>query len=115
MSPEYPCPVCGFIVFDTPSGGYEICDVCDWEDDPVQLEYPCMRGGANGKSFAEAQIGILKKIPIEQRECCGYVRDPKWRPLREGEFKENTGPSGGREYFDAIPEDVKPYYWEADA
>jgi hypothetical protein len=46
---SYPCPACGFEVFDDAPGSYDLCPVCDWEDDGVQLRYPSMRGGANGR------------------------------------------------------------------
>jgi hypothetical protein len=60
-------------------------------------------------------MAVLARIPVEKSEHSGYVRAANWRPLRKGELKESTGPVGGRKYFEAIPEDVEPYYWEADA
>ena len=36
-------------------GAYEICDVCFWEDDPVQSADEFFRGGANSVSLKEAQ------------------------------------------------------------
>lgn len=36
---KYKCPCCGFYTFDEkPNGNYDICPVCFWEDDPIQLE-----------------------------------------------------------------------------
>ncbi|WP_343076170.1 CPCC family cysteine-rich protein [Natronoglycomyces albus] len=32
-----------------------ICLVCWWQDDPVQLRWPTLRGGANKPSLVEAQ------------------------------------------------------------
>lgn len=50
----FPCPCCG-----TPAlgevGGYEICDTCGWEDDPVQSRDPDFGGGANTMSLNEAR------------------------------------------------------------
>ena len=34
---------------------YEICDVCEWEDDPVQNEDPNYEGGANTLSLNQAR------------------------------------------------------------
>ncbi|MDQ2800416.1 MAG: hypothetical protein M3Y13_12345, partial [Armatimonadota bacterium] len=82
---KYPCPCCGFLVFDTPTGGYELCPLCDWEDDNVQLRYPGLRGGANGKSLWEAQQRVLVKIPITVQSKEGFVRDKRWRPLKAEE------------------------------
>jgi anaerobic ribonucleoside-triphosphate reductase len=36
-------------------GSYEICPVCNWEDDPVQEEDPSYGGGANVMSLNEAR------------------------------------------------------------
>lgn len=36
-------------------GEYEICDVCGWEDDPVQSADPDYVGGANKLSLKEAR------------------------------------------------------------
>jgi hypothetical protein len=50
----YPCPCCGSIVFAT-KGDYEVCDVCGWEDDPVQSTDPDYAGGANETSLNQAR------------------------------------------------------------
>ena len=49
-----PCPCCGAKVISEPDG-YEICDVCGWEDDPVQSADPNYAGGANKESLNEAR------------------------------------------------------------
>ncbi len=38
--PSFTCPCCGFITLHEDHHVYEICEVCDWEDDPVQFEFP---------------------------------------------------------------------------
>lgn len=48
------CPCCGARTISEP-GHYEICSVCNWEDDPLQRKDPEMRGGANSTSLAEAR------------------------------------------------------------
>lgn len=45
-----PCPCCGSRVITT-LGAYEICNVCGWEDDPVQSADPDYAGGANELSL----------------------------------------------------------------
>lgn len=32
---RYPCPCCGYRTLPAPSPSDEICDVCFWQDDPV--------------------------------------------------------------------------------
>ena len=48
------CPCCG-AEMDEPLEDYEICPVCKWENDPVQLEDPSFAGGANELSLLEAR------------------------------------------------------------
>lgn len=50
----HPCPCCGFRTLAEPErGSYQICGVCDWEDDGVQFHDPDYRGGANRASLNE--------------------------------------------------------------
>jgi uncharacterized Zn finger protein (UPF0148 family) len=49
------CPACGFRVFARGYGSYEVCPICDWEDDGVQLANPTSGGGANAESLADMQ------------------------------------------------------------
>lgn len=46
---RFPCPCCGHLVFKDAPGSDEICPVCFWQDDIVQLRWPDFGGGgANG-------------------------------------------------------------------
>ncbi|MDK9357365.1 MULTISPECIES: CPCC family cysteine-rich protein [Lelliottia] len=56
----YPCPRCGNKTIGE-IGNYEICPVCDWEDDPVQSSDPDFPGGANTLSLLEARKEFLLK------------------------------------------------------
>jgi hypothetical protein len=47
------CPVCGCSEME--NGDYSICDVCSWENDPVQLADAEYAGGANKVSLNEAR------------------------------------------------------------
>jgi hypothetical protein len=49
-----PCQCCGEPTISEPDG-YEICDVCGWEDDYVQNRDPDYAGGANQMSLKEAR------------------------------------------------------------
>jgi hypothetical protein len=83
---RFTCPSCGFETLHEPTGGtYDICKICGWEDDPVQLNYPGLCVGANKESLIECQKNILKVVPVETKEYKGYKRDAKWRPLKEEE------------------------------
>ncbi|MFA6294932.1 MAG: CPCC family cysteine-rich protein [Candidatus Paceibacterota bacterium] len=45
-----PCPCCRKNTI-TEKGSYEICDMCRWEDDPIQSADPDYVGGANKLSL----------------------------------------------------------------
>lgn len=83
------CPCCGFRTIDSESkGSYNICHVCFWEDDPIQLEDPDYESGANRMSLRQAQQNFLSfgacdkemlrnvRPPAKDEE-----RDENWKPL----------------------------------
>jgi len=49
------------------SGTYDICPVCFWEDDQVQLEDPIYAGGANNPSLLESRENFQRLGAIEGR------------------------------------------------
>ncbi len=93
-----PCPACGFLTVDEEFyGTYNICDICGWEDDGVQLANPACGVGANKESLIEAQAMVLPKHPLIESVTAGFKRDLHWRPLRpdeivlaEQEYKEKV-------------------------
>jgi hypothetical protein len=48
------CPVCGEYEFRLKSD-YDVCDVCGWENDGLQMAKPDYDGGANALSLNEAR------------------------------------------------------------
>jgi hypothetical protein len=113
----FPCPCCGYLSFDQPPGSYEICEICFWEDDELQLEYATtLAGGANRPTLHDAQRNFLKFGACEP-EMVGNVRspspsdirDPTWRlidPLRD-RF-ENWGDRNGTR---PLTRREALYYW----
>ena len=74
---KYKCPCCGYYTFDEESdGNYDICEICFWEDDPIQLKDPTYEGGANHVSLIQAQKNFLKFGACEY-EMIIHVRKPK--------------------------------------
>ncbi|WP_417379962.1 CPCC family cysteine-rich protein [Gimesia sp.] len=109
---NYPCPACGYEVFEEPPGSYDICGVCGWEDDHVQLRYPCMRGGANKQSLWEWQQMVLPTLSTEVGSGPDLQRCPDWRPLEEKDCQDiNNSPKSGVEYFESAASKNPPYYW----
>ena len=105
MHAPYPCPCCGFLVFEEPSGSFEICPLCGWEDDSVQLQAPGYAGGANAESLCEAQRRggwhLLRRDLFQ-----GYRRLAAWRPLSDAECARTiAAPMTGERA-------QSPYYWD---
>jgi hypothetical protein len=109
---KFPCPACGYLAFDEPTGSYDICGVCGWEDDPVQLRHPCLRGGANKPSLWEWQQTVLPTLSTETTSKLDLVRCADWRPLEEEDCHDTDEvPRSGIEYFESAGGDGPVYYW----
>src|SRR4051812_45725828 len=106
-SPEYPCPCCGYLTFDEPPGSYDICRVCGWEDDALQLEFATtLAGGANALTLFEAQ-----RSGVATHASCG--RDSTWRPidLTVDAFEDFHDPDASRAPRDGP---ASLYYWRPE-
>lgn len=84
----FPCVCCGHLTMGEPPGSYDICPVCFWEDDQVQLRWPDWAGGANRPSLIEAQANVAAFGACEQRFVARVKPprddeplDPNWRPI----------------------------------
>lgn len=60
------CPCCESRVI-TELGAYEICEACNWEDDPTQSADPTYAGGANRMSLVQARISWKERQAITSR------------------------------------------------
>src|SRR5258707_1871191 len=97
---KLPCACCGYLTLDDSAGSYEICHVCFWEDDPVQLLDPWYVGGANKVSLQEAQENFSKFGVSEKRfknnikgVLAGDIRDERWSPVAEADRTCVTTPA----------------------
>jgi len=55
MTQRCPCVCCGHLTLDDPPSSDQICPMCFWQDDAVQLRWPDFASGANPCSLREAQ------------------------------------------------------------
>jgi hypothetical protein len=108
----YPCPCCGYLVFEEGPGSYDICPVCGWEDDLVQLRFPEM-GGANRPLIAcQAAYASWREReghPLSPEEG-GFIQDPSWRPL-DPAVDNVERPVSGVAYGATYPDDRTVYYY----
>lgn len=111
---KFPCPCCGYRVFESGPGSQSICPVCFWEDDEMQLRWPLLEGCSNKVSLVEAQANYQLLGASEERfltrvrsaeEC--ECRSPCWRVI-----------DMSRDVFEATlesrrpwPEDRAVLYW----
>ena len=109
----YPCPCCGHLVFDGPPGSDDICMICFWEDDAMQLRWPRLAGTTNTVSLVQAQRNFAQFGASEER-FAGDVRAPTskelldegWRPIDERDRFEKPEESA------PWPDDrTRLYYW----
>src|ERR1051326_4566586 len=100
---KFTCPCCGYRTLRQSPGNWDICDICFWEDDPVQLLDPWYPGGANKVSLQEAQtnyaaIGVSEPRfkPNVKAVRPNDKRDPSWRPVAEADRHDGSRFSFGR-------------------
>ncbi|MHC1747461.1 MAG: CPCC family cysteine-rich protein [Cellulosilyticaceae bacterium] len=73
---KHRCPCCGYYTFsDKPNGTYDICPVCFWEDDYIQLHDPNFQGGANIVSLNQARQNYISFGACQKEMLC-HVRKP---------------------------------------
>ena len=116
---RFPCPCCGYRVFERPPGNHEKCPVCLGEDDLSQLRFPRMPGSANGVSLEQAQHNFIEFGTAERRHRGGgrepfdvESRDAAWRlldPARDNIEEPQRGISYGDSY--PLADTTVLYYW----
>lgn len=73
---KYACSCCGFFTLSNkPDNTFQLCPICYWEDDGVQLYDPTYEGGANRVSLNRAKVNFVRFGAVEER-FKGYVRSP---------------------------------------
>jgi hypothetical protein len=85
---KYTCPCCGYKTIYSKETFYDLCPVCFWETDPIQLADPHYKGGANRPSLVEAQqnfilFGACEKdvFPYVRMPLADEKKDKKWSPI----------------------------------
>ena len=109
---KLPCPACGFMTVPEGSyGTFNICEVCGWEDDALQLANPGCGGGANGASMVETQVAALALYPLGETEAGGFLRDRAWRPLNREEIAIAERERAERPWKNASIFSASATYW----
>lgn len=73
---KFLCPCCGYYTLEKKANNtFQICPVCYWEDDGIQLHDIDYKDGANKSSLREARINFEKYGAIEE-QFIEFVRPP---------------------------------------
>jgi len=64
-----------------PPETFTICELCNWEDDPVQFEDPDYEGGANFYSLRQSQYKFAKGYKIRLVKH-SFEKDETWEILQ---------------------------------
>lgn len=115
---KYTCPVCGYLVFDEKPNSYEICPICYWEDEAMQLRYPNERG-ANRVTLIEAQANFFelgysdnRTKNLVRKPTSSDIKDKNWRLINPKEDIIEEKVDDGKETTIYPVDLTKLYYWE---
>ena len=73
---KYKCPCCDYYTLDSKADNtFQLCLVCFWEDDGIQLGEPDYEGGANEVSLNQARANF-RKYKVSEERLKEYVRPP---------------------------------------
>ena len=77
----FACPCCGNLTLPLePPGTFSLCEVCWWEDDPVQFANRDYEGGANAHSLNQARA-LFRTIGVSDPNLKGHERAPREEEL----------------------------------
>ncbi len=120
---SYTCPCCGYRTFSEPVGSDNICPVCFWEDDLVQLAYPNLAGGANRVSLIEGQKnyalhGVCEPAMKQhvRKPSEGEQRDESWEPYDPTRHRGlNWDSEADRNLWQQVKDNcINLYYWRPE-
>jgi len=73
---KYTCPCCGYkTLSEKPPGSDDICEICFWHDDYIQVKDPDYWGGANDSTLREAQKNFTE-FGAKEKRVIDFVRKP---------------------------------------
>jgi hypothetical protein len=114
VTSKYPCPCCGHLTLHEPPGSHQICPVCFWQDDQVQLRWPDRADGANRPCLIEAQQHF------QRFGACDEHSRRRVRPAGDDEPQDTTWRAidQNRDHFEPCgvtlapwPDDRTVLYW----
>lgn len=117
---KFTCPCCGYKTLSEFPGSYEVCEICFWEDDQIQILDPWYEGGANVLCLRQAQINFTQfgacessAVPHVRKPTSTDQRDPLWRQVKDSDRAFVKLPRDLEDVSVSTPE--RWYYWCAAA
>ena len=106
-------------MFGEPPGSYDICEICFWEDDALQLEFATtLAGGANSmtledaqKAYAELGAKAASRTVHTRPPRSTDHRDPEWRPIDR--HRDHFEDWNLKNALRAPEPDERLYYWRS--
>jgi len=87
LRPRFLCPCCGNLTLaEEPPGTFCHCEVCWWEDDPIQFADPAYEGGANAPSLLQARE-FYRDLGVSDPQLKGHERPPRAEELPPGQLQ----------------------------
>jgi hypothetical protein len=86
------CPVCELYNFSS-QGTYDICPICDWENDEVQMDNHDYGGGANELSVNEFKVLYQLRNMNEKADALRVIIDHH-ESIRKSIFQKNQHADG---------------------
>ena len=78
-APRFPCPCCGHLTLNE-RASFEICEVCDWEDDGQDdADADIVRGGPNGGLSLTAARAAFTAANVKFTGLAGQECKRRWR------------------------------------
>ncbi len=75
-NPRHACRCCGYLTLaEEPPGTYQVCPVCNWEDDVEQCADDQFAGGANPVGLGQARANF-REFGASHRDGLDRVRAP---------------------------------------
>ena len=89
----YTCLWCGFMVFHEVFSCYEICPICDFQDDSCVLDDPFIKYYESDIPLIERQKKAMVQYPLGAKEAIvgniTLIRNKEWNPINEIVFTKN--------------------------
>jgi hypothetical protein len=91
--PRFQCPCCDFFTLDA-RGEYDICPICFWEDDGIDIDRPDSHSGPNHKTLREGRHNFQQIGACDPEMLPHVLPQSKWSRYQRQERSLTRRSSG---------------------